>query len=374
MKNLIVYVHGKGGSAEETLHYRSLFPESEVIGFDYRSQTPWEAEEEFQVFFAEQRKRCDSLTLVANSIGAFFSMSSLDETLVDQAYLISPVVDMEKLICDMMSWQKVTEEELAQRKEIVTDFGETLSWKYLCYVREHPISWRVPTCILYGEQDHLTSAETISAFAGQHGAKLTVMQGGEHWFHTEEQMRFLDDWINASKQKEHRNIKSRKKGTMERQYTRLDEARKVIDPIVKAIENEESKRSAYVHLYGVGLMASLLALKRGYTREVAELAEIAGILHDLLTYVEVEEDTYDHAHKCADYAREHVLSKLTSFSDEEKEMIYQGVYNHSDKNVKGNWFDEIIKDADAVQHTLRNPMENFFYEHPRIQQVLEEIV
>ena len=24
---------------------------------------------------------------------------------------------------------------------------------------------------------------------------LTVMEGGDHWFHTEEQMCFLDEWI-----------------------------------------------------------------------------------------------------------------------------------------------------------------------------------
>ena len=84
MKNKIVYVHGKGGSAEEAEHYRGLFPEAEVVGFDYHAQTPWEAREEFPQFFAEQRKRCDHLTLIANSIGAFFSMSSLNDTLIDQ--------------------------------------------------------------------------------------------------------------------------------------------------------------------------------------------------------------------------------------------------------------------------------------------------
>ena len=82
---------------------------------------------------------------------------------------------------------------------------------------------------------------------------------------------------------------------MERQYTNLDNARKLIDDIIKSIENEEDKRGAYVHLYGVGLMASLLALKRGYSREIAEMAEIAGMLHDLLTYVDRAEDTDEHA-------------------------------------------------------------------------------
>ena len=197
MKGLIIYVHGKGGSAVEAEHYKTLFPNCEVIGFDYRSQTPWEAKGEFPVFFAQQRRRCDRLTLIANSIGAFFSMSALDETLVDSAYLISPVVDMKNLICNMMQWSNVTEQELAEKREIATNFGETLSWEYLCYVRKHPISWNVPTCILYGEHDNLTSMETVSAFAKRHHAKLTVMPGGEHWFHTEEQMQFLDDWIRA---------------------------------------------------------------------------------------------------------------------------------------------------------------------------------
>ena len=124
-------------------------------------------------------------------------MSSLDESLVDRAYFISPVVDMEKLIGGMMTWAGVTEQALAEKLEIPTSFGETLSWNYLCYVREHPISWPVPTRILYGQHDSLTAPETIAAFAKQTGAELTVMPGGEHWFHTEKQMQFLDRWITA---------------------------------------------------------------------------------------------------------------------------------------------------------------------------------
>ena len=195
MKESIIYVHGKGGSAKEADHYKSLFPNCEVVGFDYRSQTPWEAKEEFPVFFAQQRQRCDRLILIAGSIGAFFSMSALDETLVDRAYFISPVVDMENLIGNMMQWANVTEQELAQKREVPTDLGETLSWDYFCYVRAHPISWNVPTQILYGEHDNLTSMETVSEFVQKQNAKLTVMPGGEHWFHTEEQMQFLDRWI-----------------------------------------------------------------------------------------------------------------------------------------------------------------------------------
>ena len=102
---------------------------------------------------------------------------------------------MEKLIGDMLQRAGVREQELAEKQEIPTAFGETLSWKYLTYVRAHPIAWHVPTRILYGAHDDLTAPKTISAFARRVGAELTVMPDGEHWFHTEEQMRFLDAWI-----------------------------------------------------------------------------------------------------------------------------------------------------------------------------------
>lgn len=196
MKRLIVYVHGKGGSAQEAEHYKSLFPKDEVIGFVTVRKRHGKPRKSFLRFLPEQRGRCEHLTLVANSIGAFFALSSLDETLVDRAYFISPILDMENLICNMMQWSNVTKQELAEKREIAMNFGETLSWEYLCYVRKHPIIWNVPTCILYGEHDNLTSIETVSAFAKLHHADLTVIPGGEHWFHTRtKQMQFLDKWI-----------------------------------------------------------------------------------------------------------------------------------------------------------------------------------
>jgi pimeloyl-ACP methyl ester carboxylesterase len=195
MKRLVIYVHGKGGNAEESTHYQPLFDESDVIGFDYKSQNPWEAKNEFSCFYDLHSKGYDSIILIANSIGAFLSMNALADKRIEKAYFISPIVNMEKLIADMMMWANVTEDELCGKKEIQTDFGETLSWEYLCYAREHPIAWTVPTHILYGEQDNLTSYETISEFANQIKATLTVMKNGEHWFHTEEQMKFLDNWI-----------------------------------------------------------------------------------------------------------------------------------------------------------------------------------
>ena len=195
MKNLVLYVHGKGGSAAESEHYKSLFPGCEVTGLDYQTSTPWETGEEIRQAVEKLKNEYERIILIANSIGAFFSMNAPIDTMIRKAYFISPIVNMERLIRDMMAWTSVTEAALEAKGVIPTSFGEDLSWKYLCYVREHPVQGNVPTEILYGRNDDLTSYKTVAAFAKEHGARLTVMENGEHWFHTAEQMRFLDEWI-----------------------------------------------------------------------------------------------------------------------------------------------------------------------------------
>ncbi|MCQ2355149.1 MAG: alpha/beta hydrolase [Clostridia bacterium] len=194
-ENAVIYIHGKGGTADEAEHYKTLFPDCDVIGFDYHAKTPWEAKDEFTEYFDQIGNNYNSVILIANSIGAFFTMNANACEKVEKAFFISPIVDMERLITDMMMWAGVTEDDLHQKKEIATDFGETLSWEYLCYVKENPLTWAVPTHILYGEKDNLTSIDTVRQFARKIGATLDVMPGGEHWFHTEAQMSYVDRWI-----------------------------------------------------------------------------------------------------------------------------------------------------------------------------------
>lgn len=201
-KTAVLYIHGNGGSAEEAVHYRPLFECCDVIGLDYRAQTPWEAKEEFPRLFESLCGRYAAVTVIANSIGAYFAMQALPTEKIESAFFISPIVNMPKLIEDMMMWAGVSEAALREKGEIETAFGQTLSWEYLSYAREHPVSWPVPTHILYGSRDEMTSFATVSTFAEQIGAALTVMENGEHWFHTETQMQFLDRWIGAALREE----------------------------------------------------------------------------------------------------------------------------------------------------------------------------
>lgn len=201
-----LFVHGKMGCKEEALAFGALACPAgwQVVGVDLPEHgsrkdapeklLPWTAVPELQSVYRALEQRWRRIGLRANSIGAWLSMLALQEQNIDRALFVSPVVDMENLIGTMMTWAGVTEEELRQKGEIPTQFGETLSWEYLCWAREHPVRWTAPTEILYAGGDTLTSRAVIGAFAAKSGGSLTVMENGEHWFHTEEQLRFLQEW------------------------------------------------------------------------------------------------------------------------------------------------------------------------------------
>jgi len=89
----------------------------------------------------------------------------------------------------------VDQARLAREGQIPTDFGETLSWRYFQYAKEHPIaSWDANTVILYANKDNLTAPAPADEFIHRVGCRLTVMEGGEHWLHTPEQLAVLRNW------------------------------------------------------------------------------------------------------------------------------------------------------------------------------------
>jgi pimeloyl-ACP methyl ester carboxylesterase len=193
----ILFLHGLGGSANEAAYYRPFFADSEVVGLDYNSIAPWEAGNEIKDAVQALCAQYESVGLIGYSLGAYLAMHAGIDAMLERAYFISPVVDMEAQIRMLMAQEGVTEEALKAQSVIPTGTGVALSWDYLCWVRTHPVQWSVPTEILYANGDILTPYETIAAFAKAHGATLTVMEHGEHWFHTDEQLRFLNGWLQA---------------------------------------------------------------------------------------------------------------------------------------------------------------------------------
>ena len=200
-EQLWLFLHGQMGRKEEAEAFAKIVcPKgAQVLGIDLpghgarqgrdEALNPWTVVPELLAMMDWARVRWDSIAIRANSIGAYFAMLALGAP--DKALLVSPILDMEHLILDMMGWANVTERELSEKGEIVTSFGQTLSWAYLCYVREHPIhDWHCPICILYAGQDNMTSRQTVEEFTRHHGAQLTIMDNGEIGFTRRSSERF----------------------------------------------------------------------------------------------------------------------------------------------------------------------------------------
>ena len=123
-----------------------------------------------------------------------------------------------------------------------------------------------------------------------------------------------------------------------------------VDRIVAGQTDATDIKFGYVHLYSVSQACVLLAMKR---HENVELAAIAGLLHDIYAYKTGARA--DHAHQGAVLAKE-IMQETGLFSEEEIDMISHAIYRHSDKDEVDSPFDEVLKDADALQHFLIMPL------------------
>jgi uncharacterized protein len=140
----------------------------------------------------------NELSLFACSMGAYFSLLAYKDKKLNQALFLSPVVDMERIIRNMMTWFVVTPERLQKEQTIETPIGQKLYWDYYCYVKEHPVdTWNVQTSILYGAKDEICEYDTISAFTEKFPCDLEIMKTGEHFFHTDEQLTTFSNWLQS---------------------------------------------------------------------------------------------------------------------------------------------------------------------------------
>ena len=199
-QKIFIYIHGQGGNKEEAEFFSKLVCKYDwqVISIDLPEHgertiekdrfNPWNILPELEMLITFVKDRWNEISLYANSIGAYFSMLAYKNEKINSCFFVSPVLDMKQLILDMMSWANVTMTQLKQY--------QILSWKYLKYVLHNPIEkWNIATEILYSNEDELIKSDTIIDFSNRFNCSLTIYDSGEHWFHTEKQLEFLQSWI-----------------------------------------------------------------------------------------------------------------------------------------------------------------------------------
>ncbi len=149
---------------------------------------------------------------------------------------------------------------------------------------------------------------------------------------------------------------------------RLELVRQVVDSILRQQPDAEQARRGFVHLYGVATAATLLAIRRGRD---GQLAAVAGMLHDVWTY-KVGDPT-DHARLSALEA-DRILAGLGCFTAQEREEVCRAIERHGAKERVDGELDELLKDADMLQHCIYNPaLKADLLRSDRLQRVWREL-
>ena len=206
-----IFVHGRLSQKEAAQGFAEIAQRKgcQVVSFDLPEHGERKGEgyrctvqngvHDLRIISAFVLDKWSHISLSANSLGAYFSLVAYPELKFANCLFLSPILDMENLIRRMLGWFNVTEAELQEKQEIPTPMGDALSWPYYEFVRANPIvRWDNPTCILYGSEDDLTPRNVVDAFVAKFHCRLEVLQGGEHYFHTSEQVRVLENWLDRN--------------------------------------------------------------------------------------------------------------------------------------------------------------------------------
>ena len=91
LKKVILYIHGKGGSHLEAEQYKKNCSGFDIIGIDYNDYLPWIVQNQIKEAYENAHKRYDHIYVIANSIGAYFAMHTLQACDIEKALFISPM-------------------------------------------------------------------------------------------------------------------------------------------------------------------------------------------------------------------------------------------------------------------------------------------
>lgn len=210
---LLIEVHGNFSDKEDAvismMAERAVQKGYQALSFDLPMHgeranegyacNPWNCISDLTAVFDYAKSLASEISLFACSLGAYFSLLAYHNFNIRQSLFLSPVVNMERIIQNMMKGFQVSEERLKKERQILLPIGQTLDWDYYSSVRDNPVrDWNVPTSILYGSDDDVTEWDEITAFADKYKVSVQVLEHGEHYFRTEKQLQVFDAWADKN--------------------------------------------------------------------------------------------------------------------------------------------------------------------------------
>lgn len=212
-ENIFIAVHGNLSNKEDDIIQifakKAVSLGYQVISFDLPEHGErveedikckvWDCVRELNLIMNYVKQNWNNISLFACSMGAYFSLLAYKDDFIKQSLFISPVLNMKRIIDNMMLWFDIDEEYLKSKQIVKTPIGQNLYWDYYCYVKDNPIDkWNIPTNILYGLKDDLCESDIVFKFVKRFNCNITVMNKGEHYFHTQEQLKFFKQWVDES--------------------------------------------------------------------------------------------------------------------------------------------------------------------------------
>lgn len=202
--SLFLFVHGQGGNKYEAERFAEIAAPHgwQTLGIDLPEHgertdsaklLPWDVIPELRGAMQYAKSHRKHISVRAVSIGVWFSLLAFSGEQVEKSLFSSPLTDMETMITGMMKNAGVSERQLEQKGEILTD-GAVFSYKYLQFARGNPVSAISPvTHILYGDRDELIPRAATERFAAENLCRLTEISG-MHWLHTDEEIYAMEKW------------------------------------------------------------------------------------------------------------------------------------------------------------------------------------
>ena len=200
-------VHGKMSSKESALGLAEIASQRgyQTIAFDLPQHGQrvdesdrcdiWNGIRDLTVVGEYVFDRWSEVCLYACSLGAFFSLHAYQNRRFARCLFQSPILDMEYLVGQMMTWFDITPQLLEREREIDTPI-DLLSWDYYQYVRAHPVTeWASPTDILFGGRDNLQTLDIVRSFAEKNGCTVTFSENSDHPFMTEADIAIVVKWL-----------------------------------------------------------------------------------------------------------------------------------------------------------------------------------
>lgn len=203
-KSCYIFIHGHGGNKFEAERFALLAQDYQVLTIDLPGHgerkdienfVPWRVEKELKKVIEYAKQRWSKIYIRATSIGVYFSLLAFKYEKIEKCLFVSPLLDMQRMILDLMNFAKVTKEQLQEKNEIKTSIGQTLSWEYYCFAKDNPIKAICKdTYILYANGDEVIPQDTVEKFVQENKCNLTIIKGCEHWLHLPNEIKKMEQW------------------------------------------------------------------------------------------------------------------------------------------------------------------------------------